>query len=66
MICLAVPTLMIWGDHETLLPRRKHQAARAERAIPGARTVWLNGAGHTPTWDDPPAVARAILDASSQ
>jgi pimeloyl-ACP methyl ester carboxylesterase len=33
--------------------------------VPGARLVWLRGCGHTPTWDDPPAVAQAILDASS-
>ena len=61
-----VPVTMIWGDHEYLLPRRERQAARAQRAIPGARTVWLKGCGHTPTWDDPPAVAQAILDAISQ
>ena len=61
-----VPVTMIWGDNEMLLPRRKRQAARAERAIPGVRTVWLKGCGHTPTWDDPPAVAEAILGASSQ
>ena len=60
-----VPVTMMWGDHEMLLPRRERQAARAERAIPGTRTVWLRGCGHTPTWDDPPALAQAILDATS-
>jgi pimeloyl-ACP methyl ester carboxylesterase len=59
-----VPVTMIWGDHEMLMPRRERLAARAERAIPGARTVWLKGCGHTPTWDDPPALAQAILDAT--
>jgi pimeloyl-ACP methyl ester carboxylesterase len=59
-----VPVTFIWGDHEMLLPRRERQAARAERAVPGARTVWLRGCGHTPTWDNPPDVAQAILDAT--
>jgi pimeloyl-ACP methyl ester carboxylesterase len=58
-----VPVTMIWGDHEMLLPRRERQAARSIRAVPGARLVWLRGAGHTPTWDNPPLVAQAILDA---
>lgn len=60
-----VPVTMIWGDKERLLPRREREAARSVRAVPGARLVWLRGCGHTPTWDDPPAVAQAILDASA-
>ena len=59
-----VPVTMIWGDRERLLPRRERQAARSARAVPGARLVWLEGCGHTPTWDDPPRVAQAILNAS--
>jgi pimeloyl-ACP methyl ester carboxylesterase len=59
-----VPVTMIWGNHEYLLPRRERHAARAERALPGTKTVWLQGCGHTPTWDDPPAVAQAVLDAT--
>jgi pimeloyl-ACP methyl ester carboxylesterase len=55
---------MIWGDRERLLPRRQRQAARSVRAVPGARLVWLHGCGHTPTWDDPPAVAQVILETS--
>lgn len=58
-----VPVTMIWGEHEMLLPRRERQAARSVRAVPGAKLVWLRGCGHTPTWDDPPTVAQAILDA---
>ena len=58
-----VPVTMIWGDREMLLPRRGRQAARSIRAVPDARLVWLRGCGHTPTWDDPPQVAQAILDA---
>jgi pimeloyl-ACP methyl ester carboxylesterase len=61
-----VPVTMIWGDREMLLPRRERQAARSIRAVPGARLVWLRGCGHTPTWDDPPALAQAILGAKSK
>ena len=60
-----VPVTMIWGEREMLLPRRKRQAARSVRLVPDARLVWLRGCGHTPTWDDPPAVAQAILGAST-
>lgn len=59
-----VPVTFVWGDRERLLPRRERQAARCVRAVPGSKLVWLHGCGHTPTWDDPPAVAQAILDAS--
>jgi pimeloyl-ACP methyl ester carboxylesterase len=59
---IAVPVTMIWGERELLLPRRDRQAARSIASVPGARLVWLQGCGHTPTWDDPPALAQAILD----
>ena len=61
---IAVPVTFVWGDRERLLPRRERQAMRCVRAVPGSKLVWLHGCGHTPTWDDPPAVAQAILDAS--
>jgi pimeloyl-ACP methyl ester carboxylesterase len=58
-----VPATFMWGDREMLLPRRSRQAARSVQSVPGARLVWLRGCGHTPTWDDPPQVSQAILDA---
>jgi pimeloyl-ACP methyl ester carboxylesterase len=60
-----VPVTMVWGDRERLLPRRERQAARSVRAVPGARLVWLRGCGHAPMWDDPPAVADLVLQASA-
>jgi pimeloyl-ACP methyl ester carboxylesterase len=30
--------------------------------LPDARHVTLTGCGHVPTWDDPEAVARVILE----
>jgi pimeloyl-ACP methyl ester carboxylesterase len=61
-----VPVTMIWGERERLLPRRERQAARSVRAVPGARLVWLRGCGHTPTWDDPAAVAEVVLETTSR
>jgi pimeloyl-ACP methyl ester carboxylesterase len=60
-----VPVTMIWGERERLLPRRRRQAARSVRAVPGARLVWLRGCGHAPMWDDPPQVAQAVLEATT-
>lgn len=57
-----VPVTIAWGEHDkVLLP---WQARRARAALPEARHVTLRGCGHVPTWDDPAAVAEAILSAT--
>lgn len=61
---LGVPVTIGWGTRDRLLLPR--QARRAVREIPGARLVMLPGCGHQPTWDDPRAVARVIIDAADQ
>lgn len=53
------PATIAWGDKDKLLLPR--QFARARRAIPQARHVWLPGSGHAPMVDDPETTARAIL-----
>jgi pimeloyl-ACP methyl ester carboxylesterase len=58
------PTTVAWGDRDRLLIYSR-QAARARRVLPTARHVTLAGCGHVPTWDDPEAVARVILEASA-
>ena len=58
-----VPLTTAWGTRDALLPRC--QARRARRAFPHSRFVWLQGCGHVPMTDDPPAVA-AVLLAGSQ
>jgi pimeloyl-ACP methyl ester carboxylesterase len=55
-----VPVTIGWGEKDRLLLPR--QARRAERAIPGARLVWLRGCGHVPMYDDPEQVARVMLE----
>jgi pimeloyl-ACP methyl ester carboxylesterase len=56
------PTTVAWGDRDRLLIYSR-QAPRARRMLPAARHVTLAGCGHLPTWDDPEAVARVILEA---
>lgn len=57
---VAVPTLVIWGDGDTLLPREDQEAFT--RLIKGARLVVYPGAGHVFYWEDP---ARAAADLAS-
>lgn len=57
-------TTIAWGEHDRL-NLFGPQSARARERVPGARHVTLAGCGHIPTWDDPPQVARLVLDASA-
>ena len=61
---LASPATVAWGAKDRLLLPR--QAKRAAAWIPGIRVFELPGCGHVPCWDDPPLVARTLLDGSSQ
>jgi pimeloyl-ACP methyl ester carboxylesterase len=56
---LSVPTLMIWGDHDPVVPLVQARAAAAE--IPNARLEPLP-AGHVPQLGNPDRVA-TLLDA---
>jgi len=58
-----VPITVVWGSRDRLLLAR--QAARARRVLPKARHEWLVGAGHLPMWDDPDAVASALIAGAS-
>jgi pimeloyl-ACP methyl ester carboxylesterase len=57
---ISAPVTVAWGDKDRVLFPR--QAVRAAREIPAARVVGLPGCGHVPTYDDPPLVARVLLD----
>jgi pimeloyl-ACP methyl ester carboxylesterase len=46
-----LPTLLIWGTEDPIIPV-EHGRAAAER-IPGSRLVEVEGAGHWPQLDDP-------------
>ncbi|MGI9183794.1 MAG: alpha/beta fold hydrolase [Solirubrobacteraceae bacterium] len=60
---IPVPVTIGWGTKDRLLLPR--QAKRAAALIPNARIVRLEGCGHVPTFDDPPAVTRLLLDGSA-
>ena len=55
---LDVPTTLVWPDRDRLVGRPRDLPARV-------RAVTLHDAGHMPTYDDPPAVARVLLEGSS-
>lgn len=48
---IKAPTLLIWGDHDTMVPRSDQDAQTA--AIPGARLVVYPGVGHAVHWEAP-------------
>lgn len=52
-----VPTLIIWGDRDAIIPVAHAHAAHA--AIPGSRLSIIEGAGHFPHAEEP----RRFIDA---
>jgi pimeloyl-ACP methyl ester carboxylesterase len=60
---LAVPTLVVWGDQDRLIPPANAQAFVHD--IPGASLVMLKDLGHVPQEEDPAASVgpvKAFLD----
>ena len=57
---IAAPTLLVWGEHDSLVPPSLGEAFR-ER-IPNARLVVLSGAGHAPMVERPNAFAASVLE----
>ena len=55
-----VPTLLLWGAADGLVPPAFGEAYRA--LIPGSRLVVLPGAGHAPFDEQKDAFIRAFLD----
>jgi len=55
-----VPTLIVWGREDRLLPAAYGAAWHA--AIPGARLVWVANAGHWPHVEQPAETADRIHD----
>ena len=58
---IKAPTLVIWGRHDRLVS--VSIAARTQRAIPGARLVVYEDAGHVAMLEHPVRVAREFLSA---
>jgi pimeloyl-ACP methyl ester carboxylesterase len=56
---IKAPTLIIWGDQDSILPRSDQEALAA--AIPGSRLVVYAGAGHAFYWEEPDRVASDLV-----
>ena len=59
------PIRLVWGTRDRLLPIRGYSELW-RRVLPYAEWVELDGAGHVPMYDDPEAVAQAILDVTTR
>jgi pimeloyl-ACP methyl ester carboxylesterase len=55
-----LPTLIVWGERDPLIP--VHHAYAAHERIPGSRLEIFHGAGHLPYRDDPQRFADVVLD----
>jgi pimeloyl-ACP methyl ester carboxylesterase len=55
-----VPTLIVWGDRDPILPVRHAYTTHA--AIPGSRLEIFEGVGHYPNREDPDRFARVLTD----
>ena len=55
-----LPTLIVWGQRDRLIPVR--HAREAERRIPGSRLEIFAAAGHFPHLDDPQRFAQGVID----
>jgi pimeloyl-ACP methyl ester carboxylesterase len=57
---LKVPTVLIWGDHDTLTPLA--QGRDIQGLIAGSQIVVLPGIGHIPQVEDPEGFAKILGD----
>ena len=55
-----VPTLIMWGDHDRIIP--VHQAYAAHEAIPASRLEIFEGAGHFPHCEEPQRFVDVLMD----
>jgi pimeloyl-ACP methyl ester carboxylesterase len=56
----AVPTLILWGDRDPIIPAR--HGIRAHELMPGSSLRIFEGAGHFPHHHDPAGFAAAITE----
>ena len=59
-LAAGLPTLIVWGEQDPLIPVR--HAREAHQRIPGSRLEIFPGAGHFPHRDDPRRFAEVLLD----
>ena len=56
----AVPTMLVWGDHDTIIP--VEHALTAHEAMPGSRLEIFPGVGHFPQSEDPERFVEVLED----
>lgn len=56
---IKAPTLIIWGDQETVFPKRSDQEV-LRKAIPKAELKVYEGTGHCPNWEEPARFAKDL------
>ena len=59
LVKITVPTLVIWGDEDTVLTREDQEALT--RLINGSRLIVYPGAGHVFYWEEPAHVAADLV-----
>ncbi len=57
---MTVPTLLIWGERDTITPLARGE--ELHRLIPGSSLVTIPGSGHIPAIEDPNAVSKALIE----
>jgi hypothetical protein len=55
-----LPSLVIWGARDPLIPA--HHAEVAHEAMPGSRLVMFDDAGHFPQLQEPVRFAHTLID----
>ncbi|MGZ3587008.1 MAG: alpha/beta fold hydrolase [Candidatus Limnocylindrales bacterium] len=56
---IQAPTLVVWGEHDTICPRAIGEAIVA--AVPAARLHIIKGAAHNPMWERSEDFDRVVL-----
>jgi pimeloyl-ACP methyl ester carboxylesterase len=59
-LAAALPTLIVWGERDSIIPISHGRAAH--EAMPGSRFVVFEGAGHMPHADDPLRFADELIE----
>jgi pimeloyl-ACP methyl ester carboxylesterase len=59
-LAAAMPTLIVWGDHDPIIPVSHGRAAH--EAMPGSRLEIFENVGHFPHAEEPERFARVLLD----
>jgi pimeloyl-ACP methyl ester carboxylesterase len=59
-LAAGLPTLIIWGSDDPIIP--PEHGRRAHALIPGSRLVEFPGAGHWPQLDDPGLFVETLID----